>query len=351
MTIAARIPESWIAHQDERVQIAGRDTGIDTMRGIAILMVIGIHSLPQPLDTSSAKLADAALRPCVPIFLFASGYLTALSGRIALWKRIKTALIPYAIAFVAAYFYMAWHNSAMDHRVTTTVARFVLAYVFVYYYVFVYIGCTIGLWLMLRLSGSGNSETSQRLVIFIALSFVFGLISGNYLDPLLLHAGFSDSFVQEVRLRDIPFWFSFASLGALVGVTGIGLVLRNMRVLILGAVVTAYLIYAAVRIFNIGDAADYDSVAFFGYAALLSTLLFILHLRLPFLAAIGSGSYFIYLWHIFVVMALRDHASLRSFGALTDFVMTFGISASISIALMLIVRRVFPSRISSQLGV
>ncbi len=350
MTIAARMPESWIAHQDRREHVAGRDSGIDTMRGIAILMVIGIHSLQQPLDTTWAKLIDAALRPCVPIFLFASGYLTALSGRVILWKRIKTALIPYAIAFVAAYIYMAWHNPAMDHRTTTTVARFVLAYVFVYYYVFVYVGCTIGLWLIFRAAGSGTLDSSQRLVVFISLSIAFGLIAGSYLDPLLLRAGFSESFVQEIRLRDIPFWFSFAALGALVGTTGTDLALRDMRALVISAALAAYVIYAAARIFNIGDSADYDSVAFFGYAALFSILLFVLHLRLPFLAAIGSGSYFVYLWHIFVVMALRDYASLRSSGAATDFAITFVVSASISIIALLAIRRVLPSRVSSWLG-
>jgi surface polysaccharide O-acyltransferase-like enzyme len=72
------------------------------MRGFAILMVIGIHSLQQP-PNSWETLADAVLRPCVPIFLFASGYLTVLSGRVPLFKRLKAVLIPYAIAFAAAY--------------------------------------------------------------------------------------------------------------------------------------------------------------------------------------------------------------------------------------------------------
>lgn len=350
MTMAARIPESWITHQNKHEHVAGRDSGIDTMRGIAILMVIGIHSLQQPLDTAWAKLIDAALRPCVPIFLFASGYLTALSRRVALRKRIKTALIPYTIAFVAAYVYMAWHNPAMDHRLVTTIARFVLAYVFVYYYVFVYVGCAIGLWLIFRAVGSGTPDGSQRLVVLIALSIAFGLLAGSYLDPLLLKAGFSESFVEEVRLRDIPFWFCFAALGALVGTTGAGLALREMRALVMSAALVAYVIYAAARTFSIGDAADYDSVAFFGYAALFSILLFVLHLRLPFLAVIGSGSYFIYLWHIFLVMALRDYTSLRSSGAATDFAVTFVVSASASIIALLATRRVLPSRISSWLG-
>src|SRR3984885_11844563 len=137
-----------------RIGASSRDAGIDTMRGIAILMVIAIHSFPQPLN-SWAVPVDASLRPCVPIFLFASGYLTARSGRVPLWKRLRAALVPYTLAFVAAYIYMALHNPAMDHRIVTTVARFVLAYAFVYYYVFVYVGCTLGLWLVFSVFGTG----------------------------------------------------------------------------------------------------------------------------------------------------------------------------------------------------
>src|SRR3954470_18880898 len=81
---------------------SGRDAGLDTMRGIAILMVIGIHSLQQPLGSLALAL-DAALRPCVPTFLFGSGYLTAHTRRVPLWKRLTATLIPYSIAFGAAY--------------------------------------------------------------------------------------------------------------------------------------------------------------------------------------------------------------------------------------------------------
>lgn len=350
MTITARAYTDWTPERDARAQVADRDIGIDTMRGIAILMVIGIHSLPQPLDASWQKLMDAMLRPCVPIFLFASGYLTALSGRVVLWKRIKTALIPYAIAFVAAYAYMAMHNPAMDHRITTTIARFALAYVFVYYYVFVYIGCTVGLWLLFRITGNSASDIRQWLVVLLALSIVFGVIAGSYIDPLLARMGFTDSFIQEVRLCDVPFWFSFAALGALVGTSEAGLALRDMRLTVAGCALATYIIYALVRIFGIGDAADYDSVAFFGYAALFCILLFVLHPRFPFLAVIGSGSYFIYLWHIFVVMTLRDHASLRTSGAVADFAITYAVAAFVSVAALLAVRRIAPTGVTRWLG-
>lgn len=350
MTTTARTYADLVPERDARARVIARDSGIDTMRGIAILMVMGIHSLPQPLDAPWEKLTDAMLRPCVPIFLFASGYLTTLSGRVILWKRIKAALIPYAIAFAAAYIYMAMHNPAMDHRITTTIARFALAYVFVYYYVFVYVGCTIGLWLIFRIAGNSTPAASQRLIVLLALSVAFGLIVGSYIDPLLARSGFSDSIIQEVRLRDIPFWFCFAALGALVGTSEASLALRDMHLIIAGSALATYVIYALARLYGIGDAADYDSLAFFGYAAFFCILLFVLHPRLPFLATIGSGSYFIYLWHIFVVMALRDHASLRASRGVTDFVITYTVTAVISIVALLAVRRTTSSRLTRWLG-
>ena len=158
------------------------------MRGIAILMVIGIHSLPQPLDAAWAKSLDAALRPCVPVFLFVSGYLTALSGRVPLAKRLKAALIPYAIAFAAAYAYMALHNPAMDHRIGTTLARFGLGYVFVYYYVFVYVCCTLGLWLVFAVGGTGQPDSRKRIAALLILSIGCGLLAGSLSRPGHLQA-------------------------------------------------------------------------------------------------------------------------------------------------------------------
>ena len=71
MTVVERIAAHSPALNVAQVPAISRDGVIDAMRGIAILMVIGIHSLPQPLDAVWAKSLDAALRPCVPVFLFA----------------------------------------------------------------------------------------------------------------------------------------------------------------------------------------------------------------------------------------------------------------------------------------
>ena len=329
---------------------ASRDAAIDSMRGFAILMVIGIHSLQQPLDASWKTMFDAALRPCVPIFLFASGYLTALSGRVPLGKRVMAALIPYTIAFVAAYLYMALQNPAMDHRPTTTIARFVLAYVFVYYYVFVYLGCTLMLWLTLWFAHRVPSQTDERLRIVLMLALVLGLIIGSYLDPLLMRRGLSEGLIEEVRMRNIPFWFSFVALGMLVGRSSVMPVLRQMRLTLTTAALLTYVIYAAVRLLGIGDAADYDSMAFFGYAAALCMLLLALGIRAPVLATLGSGSYFIYLWHIFIVMALRDHGGLRQFGPVAGTFLMYAITVTLSVVALLAVQQWAPPRAARWLG-
>jgi Acyltransferase family. len=245
---------------------------------------------------------------------------------------------------------MALHNPAMDHRITTTLARFVLAYVFVYYYVFVYAGCTLALWLVYSAADIGETPSEPRLVVLLLLSIAFGLIAASYLDPLLARLGYPDSLIEEVRMRDIPFWFCFAALGALVGLYGKRAYLREMRAPMAGATLIAYIIYAAVRLSGLGDAADYDSVAFFGYAALLCIVLLALEPRWPLLATLGSGSYFIYLWHIFIVMWLRDHTGLGSLGAAADFALTFILTASGSILALWAVRQVAPSRLIRWLG-
>jgi fucose 4-O-acetylase-like acetyltransferase len=348
MTLAASA-QADVLHARADARATSRDVVIDTMRGVAILMVIGIHSLPQPLDLAWTNAIDAALRPCVPIFLFASGYLTARAGRVPLFKRLKAAVIPYATAFVAAYFYMALHNPAMDQRVTTTVARFALAYVFVYYYVFVYIGCTVVLWLIYRAADSDRQDTGRRMTILLALAIGFGLVAGSYLDPLLFRLGFAESFVDEVRMRDIPFWFSFMALGALTA-SFAAVTARNMRAILVAAMLSAYLLYLAVRLSGIGDAAVYDSTAFFLYARLFSVVLLALQPSAAWLASLGSGSYFIYLWHIFIVMLLRDHAGLRQFGTAANFAITLGLTVLVSIVALGAVRQFSSARVARWLG-
>jgi peptidoglycan/LPS O-acetylase OafA/YrhL len=184
----------------------------------------------------------------------------------------------------------------------------------------------------------------------LLLAIVFGLIAGSYLDPLLFRSGLTEGMVEEVRMRDIPFWFSFMALGALLGLFRGKAALVAERPLLLGAALAAYIIYAAVRLYGVGDAADYDSVAFFGFAALLCCLLLGRGPQSPLVASLGSGSYFIYLWHIFFVMLMRDHTSLHQLGPGAASVITFAVAATGSIIALAIVRQFAPARVCRWLG-
>lgn len=340
MTTAAINPAAWA--DDVTVHSSkARDVTIDSMRGLAILMVIGIHSLPQPLASGWAIMLDAALRPCVPIFLFASGVMSAGKTDIPLGRRLMTAMTPYAIAFVAAYVYMALHNPNMDHRLHVTLARFGLAYVFVYYYVFVYVGCTVVLWLLLKLAKLLEDGRDSLAMVLVA-AIGFGLLAGAYLDPLLAKMGFSPSLIEEVRMRDIPFWFAFLALGLLAGTFRLNKILRDRKILLLAVTAIAYVIYAGVRLWKIGDDADYDSLAFFAYASLAALMLLTWRPASIALAMLGSGSYFIYLWHIFIVMFLRDHGVFDRFTPLAGFAITFATTAMLISLALVCVRRLAP---------
>jgi len=150
-------------------------------------------------------------------------------------------------------------------------------------------------------------------------------------------------------MRDIPFWFSFVALGAL---TAMFADLRDQairRVLPIAAL-AAYMFYAAVRILGLGDAATYDSMAFFLYATLFCVALFAVQPSSPLLGWFGSGSYFIYLWHIFIVMLLRDHTTLHQLGGVAGFAVCGGLAVLLSAAALLAVRQLASARLCHWLG-
>ena len=105
-----------------------------------------------------------------------------------------------------------------------------------------------------------------------------------------------------------------------------------------------------IRLFRLGDSADYDSIAFFGYAALLCSLFLLLDARLPLIASLGSGSYFIYLWHIFLVMLLRDHAPLRELGSVAASTVTYVATTAGSVLALVMTREFASPRLCRWLG-
>src|SRR6218665_2969474 len=206
------------------------------------------------------------------------------------------------------------------------------------------------LWLALRFAHRLPAQANARLQVILMSALILGLIVGSYLDPLMMRRGLSEGLIEEIRMRDIPFWFSFMALGMLVAGSAARQVIPRMRLPLTAAALLAYTVYVSVRLLTIGDAADYDSIAFFGYAATLCLLLLALGIRAPVLATLGSGSYFIYLWHIFIVMALRDHGGLRQFGPVAGAFLMYAIPVTLSLVTLLAVERWAPPRAARWLG-
>jgi peptidoglycan/LPS O-acetylase OafA/YrhL len=68
------------------------------------------------------------------------------------------------------------------------------------------------------------------------------------------------------------------------------------------------------------------------------------------IATLGSASYFIYLWHIFVVMALRAVPALHPHplaSFLTEYIAALLVTASLAI----LIRQAAPQRVAQWLGV
>ena len=97
-------------------------------------------------------------------------------------------------------------------------------------------------------------------------------------------------------------------------------------------------------------AAAYDSIALFAYAALLCLMFVAAPLSSAVLGFVGSGSYFIYLWHIFVIMLLRDHGVWLKADSVVASAATYAAAVAASIMALVIVRSVLPPRAAQWLG-
>ena len=108
-------------------------------------------------------------------------------------------------------------------------------------------------------------------------------------------------------------------------------ILLDMRGLLLSAMLMAYAIYATSdlrprrrRCLRFGG--------FFSYSLCCAAGFWSSSPECRCSPAIGTGSYFIYLWHIFIVMALRDHAALRGFGPILNAARDVGVTVLLSVA-------------------
>ncbi|WP_081434470.1 acyltransferase family protein [Desulfomicrobium baculatum] len=83
---------------------------LDSIKGVAILMVIAIHCIHRFEIGAAASVIDALARPAVGVFLFISGYLFSL--RDVDFKKRILRLFPAYLFFTAIFLYK--NSSSLD---------------------------------------------------------------------------------------------------------------------------------------------------------------------------------------------------------------------------------------------
>jgi len=153
---SATAPVAAPASRSRSARAVQRYPELDVMKAVAIVGVIGIHSLHDfwvPGLSSAEQFSERALRFAVPTFLAVSGFLYYRSTPIDLstiFRRLRRILPPYLCVSVVAYVYSLWHpgHSSRD----SLLAGLLLGGAFgPYYYVFLLVEFVIATWVLSRL--------------------------------------------------------------------------------------------------------------------------------------------------------------------------------------------------------
>ena len=284
----------------------------DSMRAIAIIMVLVIHSGIR-YDVSPAfeiplHALSALSRCCIALFLFLSGFLLAKKEwtAIALFQRCKKILIPYALFSVVAFIYGDFNSIVSPNFVSSLklLFRFLIGHSFgIYYFVFVILVTYLLHYLVVKF------QISYRLVLIF-----FGII-------LILHHVIYEPVVMPYVLKSHPkfydlrifydlrfvFWPFFFYLGVLKR-SQPNFLANGYRWFSQPIIVTgAGLIFVVMSSHKILNAPNYDSIpcTFWSLIAIATLERYYVQNRLvEFLSAI---SYFLYLSHILIVYSLRDY--------------------------------------------
>jgi fucose 4-O-acetylase-like acetyltransferase len=143
-------------HAQGSATMVQRYLELDVMKMVAILGVIGIHSLRDfwvPDFSSVEQFSERALRFAVPTFLAVSGFLYYRSTPIdagTIVHRLRRILPPYLCVSMVAYLYNLWHTGHSSRG--SLLAGLLLGGMFgPYYYVFLLVEFVIATWVLSRL--------------------------------------------------------------------------------------------------------------------------------------------------------------------------------------------------------
>ncbi|MGN0202863.1 MAG: acyltransferase [Candidatus Cryptobacteroides sp.] len=315
-----------------------KNNKIQVLRGIAIIAVVMIHTLP-------GGVSQVFFRPfinfAVALFLFLSGYLTAVDNQdwnSFFYKRIGRVAIPYVI-WTVLYTLPTFSFVALAKNIITTHAAPTLYYVFVYVQ-FVLLTPIIGVLGKSRIQWLGWVIAPLSLIVF-RYPEAFSVISYNrYV-----------SFVYGISCLG---WFSFYYLGLLLRNRLLKISINGKLLLILFAcsiiiqMAEGY-IWMTAGIENCGTQMKLSAV-FTSMLFLLGVYRFIIndHIRInsKLLTLIGDYSFGIYLSHI---MVMRILSGIHLYSEL-PFIVKSIVILGISLLVVSSVSKMVGARMSRWLG-
>ncbi|MBR4996147.1 MAG: acyltransferase [Alistipes sp.] len=321
----------------------------DFLRGIAIIMVVGIHTfIAYPIDTlagMSSVTVRQLLNCAVPIFLALSGVfcgkkiLDTRDSRISFWKRqIPKVYIP-AIVWSLPYFAIKlWQ---LDGAVGLSVLKQVVLLLVCGYSIYYFIALIIQYYLLLPYL---QKRKKMWLFVSVVMSMIsilvitYGLKLFNVKLPLILYAG------------PFPVWFVFFMLGVYYSSSSINYkTIHAIVLIILGFVLECIETYWL----NVNYGGGYGiKLSAFIYSIGVVMLILTPKLRYAYksnkltsiVAYIGSMSFGIYLIHYFVVGVIKFILPIRNW-ALSWLLVVLCTSAAIAVA-----RKILPMRFNKYLG-
>ncbi len=188
-----------------------RREDIDLMKGVAILAVVGIHSLGRFIDDpASATVITGPLRFCIPVFLYCAGTLfISVRDFPGLWRRYRRILLPYVPMAILAQIAMRISNGqpTLFEKPLFGLQRLLLAQDWnIYYFI----------WVIAILYAIGYSIRDVRRSLAIGIlifSFALAMIHFQLKMDLFDRFMITDEVRSVYECRYVAFWACFFVLG------------------------------------------------------------------------------------------------------------------------------------------
>lgn len=315
----------------------------DFLRGIAIMMVVGIHTMPQVSGYNSIRedftlVIRQTFNCAVPLFLAISGFFLAskpLSNRkeiFTFWrKQIPRVFIPMVIWGLGYYFLSLSKDISVTNILIKTVMLFSGGFS-VYYFVALIIQCYFALPLMTKCKWGG-------IVACVLISFIAIVLTNYYMNiegksfPLLFYAG------------PIYLWIVFFMLGIVMSTHPNNSYLK-IGIIIMAIGLTLQIVESDFWLRNYGKGIGIKTSSFIFSIGVILCLLsrqmqvaFKSSRLTQIIACIGEVSFGIYLIHTYCILLFSHIISINSW------VIMWGLALLLTLVIIALMRQILPPKI------